>query len=110
LSVREWALVAPTIALAILMGILPGIFLRPMEPSVARVIERVTGAQPARVRIDSQPSLHGMPATAANTAELTNGSVPDGRAVSPERSSRLRSTSFVEVSPERFARRRTSND
>jgi NADH-quinone oxidoreductase subunit M len=110
LSMREWALVGPTIALAILMGILPGIFLRPMEPSVARVIERVTGAQPARVRIDSQPSLHGVPATAANTAELTNGSVPDGRAVSPERSSRLRSTSFVEVSPERFARRRTSND
>ena len=38
----------PTIALVILMGVFPGIFLRPMEPSVNRIIERVTGSQPAR--------------------------------------------------------------
>jgi NADH-quinone oxidoreductase subunit M len=49
LSPREWALVAPTIAMAILMGVVPGIFLRPMEPSVNRLIERVTASQPARV-------------------------------------------------------------
>ena len=39
----------PTIAMAILMGVVPGIFLRPMEPSVNRLIERVTASQPARV-------------------------------------------------------------
>jgi NADH-quinone oxidoreductase subunit M len=50
---REWALLAPTIAMAILMGVMPGMFLRPMEPAVARVIERVTGAQPTRVSNDS---------------------------------------------------------
>jgi NADH-quinone oxidoreductase subunit M len=40
---REWALMVPTIAMAIVMGILPNVFLRPMEPSVKRTIERVTG-------------------------------------------------------------------
>ena len=42
-SPREWALMVPTIAMAILMGVLPNLFLRPMEPSVKRTIERVTG-------------------------------------------------------------------
>jgi NADH-quinone oxidoreductase subunit M len=43
LTPREWALMVPTIAVAILMGVFPGIFLRPMEPAVRRTIERVTG-------------------------------------------------------------------
>jgi NADH-quinone oxidoreductase subunit M len=49
LTPREWALVVPTVAMAILMGVLPGIFLRPMEPSVTKVVDRVRGAQPSRV-------------------------------------------------------------
>ena len=40
---REWALMVPTIAMAIVMGIVPNVFLRPMEPSVKKTIERVTG-------------------------------------------------------------------
>ena len=43
LTPREWALMVPTIAIAILMGVFPNAFLRPMEPSVRRTIERVTG-------------------------------------------------------------------
>jgi NADH-quinone oxidoreductase subunit M len=62
LSVREWALLGPTIALAIFMGVFPGIFLRPMEPSVNRLIERVTASQPARVE-------HRPAATPASTLE-----------------------------------------
>jgi NADH-quinone oxidoreductase subunit M len=41
LSPREWAMVVPTIAVAIVMGVFPTVFLRPMEPSVRRTIERV---------------------------------------------------------------------
>jgi hypothetical protein len=59
LTPREWALVVPTIAMAILMGVVPGIFLRPMEPSVTRLIERVTANQPVRVRLDDRPPLRG---------------------------------------------------
>jgi len=47
---REWALMVPTIAMAIVMGVLPNVFLRPMEPAVKRTIERVTGRSYASVR------------------------------------------------------------
>ena len=50
LSPREWALMVPTIAMAIVMGVLPNVFLRPMEPAVKRTIERVTGRSYASVR------------------------------------------------------------
>ena len=60
LTGREWALVAPTIALAILMGVLPGIFLRPMEPSVRSVVERVTG-QSADQAVASPAPEPGVP-------------------------------------------------
>jgi hypothetical protein len=36
--------------MAVLMGVLPGLFLRPMEPSVVRAVDRITGAQPARAQ------------------------------------------------------------
>jgi NADH-quinone oxidoreductase subunit M len=48
LTRREWALVVPTVAMAVLMGVLPGVFLHPMEPSVVKVIDRITGTQPTR--------------------------------------------------------------
>jgi NADH-quinone oxidoreductase subunit M len=47
---REWAAVLPLCAAAIIMGVLPMLFLRPMEPAVTRVVERVQSAQPVRVQ------------------------------------------------------------
>ncbi len=41
LTPREWAMMIPTVAMAIFMGVFPGVFLRPMEPSVNRIIERI---------------------------------------------------------------------
>jgi NADH-quinone oxidoreductase subunit M len=55
LTPREWAMIGPIVAMTIFMGVLPNIFLRPMEPSVNRVIERVTGQQPTRVRTVPSP-------------------------------------------------------
>jgi NADH-quinone oxidoreductase subunit M len=55
LSPREWALMVPTIAMAIVMGVFPGVFLRPMEPSVKRTIERITGRSYAESR-DVRPA------------------------------------------------------
>jgi NADH-quinone oxidoreductase subunit M len=57
LTTREWALMIPTIALAILMGVAPGIFLKPMEPSVIRAIDRINGVQPAATSL--QPRTDG---------------------------------------------------
>jgi NADH-quinone oxidoreductase subunit M len=47
LQPREWASVLPLCAMAIVMGVLPSIFLTPMEPSVKRVVERVQTGAPA---------------------------------------------------------------
>jgi len=49
---REWAGLAPLCALALLMGIVPTLFTKPMEPAVRRMVERVQGAQPLRVKND----------------------------------------------------------
>jgi NADH-quinone oxidoreductase subunit M len=45
LSVREWFVIAPVCALAVVMGILPGVFLRPMEPAVRATLERIVPGQ-----------------------------------------------------------------
>src|SRR3954469_25547941 len=38
LKPREWAILVPVIAMAILMGVLPNLFLKPMAPSVERML------------------------------------------------------------------------
>jgi NADH-quinone oxidoreductase subunit M len=43
LTTREWGLMVPTVAMCVVMGVFPTVFLRPMEPAVKRMIERVTG-------------------------------------------------------------------
>jgi NADH-quinone oxidoreductase subunit M len=46
LSVREWVVVVPVVAIAVLMGVLPNLFLRPIQPSVERMLNQVhQGAQ-----------------------------------------------------------------
>ena len=50
LTPREWSMTVPIVALAIFMGVYPNLFLKPMEASVNRVIERVNDRQPAQVQ------------------------------------------------------------
>jgi NADH-quinone oxidoreductase subunit M len=49
LSARERWVIVPVVAMAILMGVLPGLFLRPMQPSVERLLQRVGRDSVARV-------------------------------------------------------------
>jgi NADH-quinone oxidoreductase subunit M len=49
LTPREWVLMVPTVAMCIVMGVFPNIFLRPMEPSINRIIERVHSREGAVV-------------------------------------------------------------
>jgi NADH-quinone oxidoreductase subunit M len=51
LQPREWASVVPLCAMAIVMGVFPTLFLRPMEPSVRKVVERVQAVRPVRVAL-----------------------------------------------------------
>ena len=45
---REWLVIVPIIALAILMGVLPNLFLRPIGPAVQRMLSQIEqGSAPA---------------------------------------------------------------
>jgi NADH-quinone oxidoreductase subunit M len=69
---REWALMVPTIAMAIVMGIVPNVFLRPMEPAVKKTIERVTGrsfAERSASRSSFLASRSGVGSAQAATSE-----------------------------------------
>jgi NADH-quinone oxidoreductase subunit M len=49
LNPREWAAAIPLCAAAIVMGVFPVLFLKPMEPSVRKMVEQVGYSQPVRV-------------------------------------------------------------
>jgi NADH-quinone oxidoreductase subunit M len=53
LQPREWAVIVPVIAIAIVMGVFPNLFLRPIEPSVARTIARVQQRSTTRVQANA---------------------------------------------------------
>jgi NADH-quinone oxidoreductase subunit M len=56
LTHREWWVIGPTVVLAVFMGVLPGVFLRPMELSVQGVLDRVErGRAPLVGRADGGP-------------------------------------------------------
>jgi NADH-quinone oxidoreductase subunit M len=55
LRTREWVVMVPIVALVVLMGVWPNVFLRPMEPSVQRVLDRVRQSAPASIRAEVGP-------------------------------------------------------
>jgi NADH-quinone oxidoreductase subunit M len=67
LSLREWATLGPVVAMAVVMGVFPTIFLAPSEPAVRAVVERIVGGQ------DRAAAPHAPAAAAAADA-------PDGAA------------------------------
>jgi NADH-quinone oxidoreductase subunit M len=82
LTPREWTIMVPTVAVAILMGVFPGIFLRPMEPSVNRVIGLIIDGQPAQVRAVEPPPAEKA-VDAGTAAERSAGLHDDGRDQQP---------------------------
>jgi len=50
LDAREWWALGPALVMVAVMGVAPTLFLRPMEPSVDRLVERVRRAQPLTVQ------------------------------------------------------------
>ena len=46
----------PIIAVAILMGVLPNLFLRPIEPSVERMLNHYHQGAPSRIQANVKPS------------------------------------------------------
>ena len=53
---REWLVIVPIIAVAILMGVLPNLFLRPIEPSVERMLNHFHRGTSSRIQASVKPS------------------------------------------------------
>jgi NADH-quinone oxidoreductase subunit M len=76
LTPREWSMVVPIAGMAIFMGVFPNVFLRPMEASVVRVVDRVVGQQPAQVRAPATAVPAAVPGTPAAGAEASRPDAP----------------------------------
>jgi NADH-quinone oxidoreductase subunit M len=57
LSVRERLTLWPAVAMTIVMGVFPMVFLRPMEPSVARLVDQVRRNQEQSVRAPRRSAM-----------------------------------------------------
>jgi NADH-quinone oxidoreductase subunit M len=55
LSPREWAAAVPLCAMALVMGLFPTLFLKPMEPSVEALVRRVQATQQLRAENVERP-------------------------------------------------------
>ena len=60
---------SPLCAIAFLMGIVPTLFTKPMEPAVRRIVERVQGAEPVRVNNEIRRSRFNMQTADASTPQ-----------------------------------------
>jgi NADH-quinone oxidoreductase subunit M len=66
LSAREMALVVPIVALTILMGVMPNLFLRPIGPAVERMLHEVHEQAPIRIQAETRSDpAPPIPATGA---------------------------------------------
>jgi NADH-quinone oxidoreductase subunit M len=55
LSTREWAVLVPIVAMTVLMGVLPNILLRPIEPSVERMLGQVRQGAGVQIHANALP-------------------------------------------------------
>jgi NADH-quinone oxidoreductase subunit M len=54
---HEWLVIVPIVAVAILMGVLPNLFLRPIEPAVRRMLSHIEqGSAPPNIQARRQAS------------------------------------------------------
>jgi NADH-quinone oxidoreductase subunit M len=71
LTTREWWAIGPTAILAVVMGVLPNVFLRPMEPAVERMVQRMQGRQERVVEARPAPApVLDRPAAGAPSDDL----------------------------------------
>jgi NADH-quinone oxidoreductase subunit M len=75
LSVREWFVIAPICAMAIFMGVLPGVFLRPMEPAIRRTLDHI--------RPPATAPINATGVAAPDTPRAVPAAPPDAAAVVP---------------------------
>jgi NADH-quinone oxidoreductase subunit M len=75
---HEWFAVVPICAMAVLMGVFPTLFLRPMEPAVEKMVQKVQTNQSLRVQNPGPPTRVFQVAVACDRDEPVLVSGPPG--------------------------------
>jgi len=73
LSFREWAIIAPLAAMAIVMGVFPNAFLKPMEPAVTSIVQRIQSHTSATAHLSAPDSTRSHPPSPGPTAPAGYG-------------------------------------
>ena len=55
LKPREWVILVPVIAMTVIMGVLPNLFLEPMAPSIERLLTQVRRG--TQIRVQAEPAV-----------------------------------------------------
>ena len=84
LSPREWVVIAPICAMAILMGVAPGLFLKPMAPAVQRTVQSIVGTN-APVNTEAKPSPPVHVVDRAEAAKISGAPAASDAAAAPVR-------------------------
>ena len=71
LNRREWVILVPVIAMTVLMGVLPNLFLRPMAPSIERMLTQVRRG--TQIRVQSAPATPSTTLVEAEPAVVEGG-------------------------------------
>jgi NADH-quinone oxidoreductase subunit M len=56
LQPREWLVIVPVLAMTIVMGVAPNLFLRPMGPSIERLLSQFHQGAASRLQATAKPS------------------------------------------------------
>jgi NADH-quinone oxidoreductase subunit M len=55
LKPREWVILVPVIAMTVVMGVLPNLFLQPMAPSIERLLTQMRRG--TQIRVQAEPAV-----------------------------------------------------
>jgi len=108
LTPREWTVLVPIVAMTVLMGVLPNLFLRPMEPSVERMLNQVRQGAAVPVRASNDGRFDPRPSTPERDVARGSTILPfDSSTSRPFEASTPRPFDKLRVAPSPVEGRRT---
>ncbi|HUC77337.1 MAG TPA: NADH-quinone oxidoreductase subunit M [Vicinamibacterales bacterium] len=87
LAPREWLAIVPIVATAVVMGVFPNVFLRPIEPAVDRMLNQVQRGAPQRIQagFGIRDSEFGRPELRVSNPDREGGRFPESQPPNPFR-------------------------
>jgi NADH-quinone oxidoreductase subunit M len=87
LAPREWLAIVPIVATAVVMGVFPNLFLRPIEPAADRMLTQMQRGAPQRIQAEFgiRESGFGRPGLRVSNLDQEGGRFPESQNTNPVR-------------------------